>query len=174
MKIRSTLLASALALVAGISFQASAAETSSTFKVTATVASSCAILGAGNLNFGSYDPAVANASAYLLGSSSGIDVRCNGGTTASVQLDEGLNKDGGSTCASPVRVMVDGSGNRLAYSLARTSDLGTPIGCDASTEATLTFASLETQNVPVYGSIAPSQNVPVGSYEDTVTVKVTF
>lgn len=174
MKVRNTLLAAAVALVAGVSFQASAAETSSTFQVTATVASSCAILGAGNLEFGAYDPAVANATVDKTASSSGIEVRCNGGTTATVQLDEGLNKAAGSTCAAPARAMIDGSGNKLNYSLAKAADMQSVFGCDAATQASLSFANLETKNVGVFGSIPAAQNVPVGSYADTVTVKVSF
>ena len=174
MKVRNTLLAAAVALVAGVSFQASAAETSSTFQVTATVASSCAIMGAANLEFDSYNPVSTNATAALLGFSSGIQVRCNGGTTAKVQLDEGLNKAAGSTCAAPARAMVDGSGNKLNYSLAKAADMQAVFGCDAATQSSLSFANLETKNVGVFGSIPAAQNVPVGSYADTVTVKVSF
>ena len=174
MKVRNTLLAAAVALVAGVSFQASAAETSSTFQVTATVASSCAILGAGNLEFGAYDPAVANATVDKTALSSGIKVRCNGGTTATVQLDEGLNKAAGSTCAAPARAMIDGSGNKLNYSLAKAADMQSVFGCDAASQSSLSFANLETKNVGVFGSIPAAQNVPVGSYADTVTVKVSF
>ncbi len=174
MKVRNTLLAAAVALVAGVSFQASAAETSSTFQVTASVASSCAILGAGNIEFGSYDPAVAHASTALTASSSGIQVRCNGGTTAAVQLDEGLNKLAASTCAAPQRAMIDGSGNKLSYSLAKAADQAQVFGCDATNQTSLSYTNLETKTVGVFGSIPAAQNVPVGSYADTVTVKVTF
>jgi len=174
MKVRNTLLAAAVALVAGVSFQASAAETSSTFQVTATVASSCAIMGAANLEFDSYNPVSTNATAALLGFSSGIQVRCNGGTTAKVQLDEGLNKAAGSTCSAPNRAMVNGTGDRLSYQLASNGSISDIWGCASDTEETLTFTTLETKNQMVFGEIPAGQAVPVGSYADTVTVKVLF
>ena len=172
---RKTFLATAVALIAGVSFQASAAETSSTFQVTATVASSCAIVGAANLDFGAYDPAVANATADKTASTSGIQVRCNGGTTAIVNIDEGLNKLAGSTCAAPVRAMIDGSGNKMNYTIGTAANLSrSVIGCSSPTNLPLTFARLETQTVGLFGAIPAAQNVPVGSYSDTLTVKVTF
>lgn len=175
MNIRNALAVSLLALAAGASFQASAAETSSTFQVTATVASSCAILGASNLEFGAYDPVGANATTDKTTSTPGIQVRCNGGTTARVSIDEGLNKGAGSTCAAPIRAMVDGSGNKMSYDIGTAVNISrSQIGCDNPRILPLTFANLETQTVGLFGAIPAAQNVPVGSYTDTLTVKVTF
>lgn len=173
MNIRNSILASALALVAGVSFQASAAETSSTFQVTATVASSCAILGADELSFGNYDAVVANKSSDLKANSK-IQVRCNGGTTAAVRLDEGVNKFGTSSCGMPVRQLSDGAAGRLKYYVAKTSAFQDSFGCDADSEATVAFANLETKDVSLYGRLEAGQNAPVGTYADTVTVSVLF
>ena len=175
MKFHNTLLAAAVALIAGVSFQASAADTSSTFKSTATVASSCAILSVGNLEFiDAYNPVRANATDSMIGYNSGISVRCNGGTTAKIQLDEGLHKSAGSTCAAPARAMVNSKGDRLNYILASNGSMSALMGCTAAVETTLSFVSLETKSQRVFGEIAAGQAVPVGSYADTVTVKVLF
>ena len=173
MKVRNTLLAAAVALVAGVSFQASAAETSSTFQVTATVASSCAILGANELSFGTYD-AVTSHKSEDLKSSSKFQVRCNGGTTATIRLDEGMYKSASSQCYFPVRQMFDGGEGKLTYYLSKTYNFQDSFGCDAESEATVTFANLETQDINVYGRIQAGQNAPVGIYSDTVTVQVLF
>lgn len=174
MKARNTLLASALALVAGLSFQASAAETSSAFQVTATVASSCAIVNAGQVSFSDYDPAGYHATNDMYGNSSAMQVRCNGGTVANLQLDEGQNKLSGSTCVAPARAMVNDSGQKLGYSLAQNNARDLVFGCDPSNSKSLTFANLETQTLFVYGTVAAGQDAAVGYYSDTVTVKVTF
>jgi len=175
MLFRKTLLAASVALIAGLSFQASAAETSATFQVTATVASSCAITGASNLEFGAYDPVVANATAEKTASSSGISVRCNGGTTARVSIDQGLNKAAGSTCAAPARAMVDGLGNKMNYAIGTAANISrSQIGCDNPIIVPLTFSQLQTQTLGLFGAIPAAQNVPVGAYADTLTVTVSF
>ncbi len=174
MNTRNTLFAAMAIFAIGSSVQASAAETSSTFQATASVASSCAIMGAGNLDFGSYDAVVTNRSEDKLSSSSGVEVRCNGGTVATVQVDQGLNPDASSSCDYPSRAMISAQGGRLSYSLSSTADYQDTLGCDATTEKVLSFANLETQNLGVFGRIGAGQDAPVGSYTDSVTVKVVF
>lgn len=172
MNIRNTLSASLLALVAGVSFQASAAEATSTFKSTASVASSCAILGAANLSFPAYS-FVNNARGA---GPSAIQVRCNRGTTAVVQLDSGLTPAATSTCDAPLRQMKNADGEVLEYTLYKASSFipADYFGCSTKTQVGLTFDALATKVVNVYGSITPGQGAKNGSYADTVTVKVTF
>lgn len=172
MNICNKLSASLLALAAGISFQASAAETTSTFQSTASVASSCAILGAANLNFSTYS-FVNNARGA---GPSAIQVRCNGGTAAIVQVDSGLNPNAVSTCEVPLRQMKSAEGELLEYTLYKAPSFVPRdyLGCGATTQVGLSYDALATKVVNVYGSITAGQGVKSGSYVDTVTVKVLF
>lgn len=172
MNFRQTVLSASVALIAGVSFQASAAETTSSFQSTASVASSCAILGAANMNFPTY---LATNNARGTGPSV-IQVRCNGGTAAVVQLDLGLNPKAIATCDVPLRQMVSEDGELLEYTLYKASSFVPKdyFGCSTQTQANLSFTDLATKVVNVFGSISAGQGVKNGSYSDTVTVKVTF
>lgn len=173
MLLRNSLFAALAVVGLSSAFQSSAAETSSTFQVTATVASSCAILGADELSFGNYDAVVANKSSDLKASTQ-VQVRCNGGTTAAVRMDEGVNKLAYSSCQVPERRLSDGSAGMLRYYLSKTSNFQDSFGCSEETQGSVTFTNLETKQVNVYGYIQAGQNAPVGIYADTVTVSVLF
>jgi spore coat protein U-like protein len=70
--------------------------------------------------------------------------------------------------------MSDGSGHSLNYALysdsARTLNWGETDGTD-TVDSTGTGAN---QSFTVYGRVAASQNVPQGSYSDTITITVNF
>ncbi|MGH8278004.1 MAG: Csu type fimbrial protein [Gammaproteobacteria bacterium] len=151
---------------------AHAGTSAGTFSVTATVVNSCVINSAGNLAFGNYDP---NSATPTTGSSS-IKVNCTKGDAYTIALNYGAN--GGSATN---RIMVSGT-NQLDYNLY--TDTGysnvwlatcpSPVGtsCDGGTGAGPGAGNAQTYTV--YGSIAIGQNVPAGSYSDTIQVTVTF
>lgn len=165
------LLATALT---GAAFAGTSPQTT-TFTVSASVPSTCAINSAGNLNFGNYD--VTSASSTT--GSSTISVKCSKGTAITVALSAG----GGSFAT---RTMADVSANTLNYNLFTTSVTnatctgGTVFGDGTGTTATGSGTSTSVATpltFTVFGCIPAGQDATAGSsetYSDTITVTVTF
>ena len=155
------------ALVAGLVGMAqsnvNAATATSSFTVSASVSANCTI-SAGALAFGAYDPVVANASANL-DQTSTITVACTKGASASVALDNGGNFSSG-------RRMTDGSSNFLTYEIY--SNAGRTTVWNSSAPVSYTAASKAASSLTVYGRVAGGQDVPAGSYSDTVVATITF
>jgi spore coat protein U-like protein len=141
--------------------------------VSASVAANCTI-STSAVAFGAYDPTVANASTPLDQDGS-VTVTCTSGASTTITLGEGDNADTGSTPAAPVRRMSDGAGtpHYLAYSLYQDSGRTTVWGDTAGTGVPHTGDGTAT-TVNVYGRVGAGQNVPTGSYSDTVVATVTF
>ena len=167
MKTRILTLAAALLFVAG---SAAAGSKSTTFNVSSSVAANCTI-SATDLNFGAYDPLVANKTTPLDVNTT-VTVLCTKGSTGvTVGLDLGTHAAAGS------RFMSNGT-DSLQYELFSDSAGGTvwsnagaglvtwpafgPIGAGTGTPHT------------VFGRVAAGQDVSVGSYSDTVTATVNF
>jgi len=133
----------------------------STFQVTATVASSCSV-SATTLAFPNY------VLAQLDGSST-ITATCTNGTTYTIGLDAGTFA--GATTST--RKMTGPSASGLSYALysdsGRTTNWGNATGSWVS--GTGTGAA---QVLSVYGRIPASQTAQIGSYSDTITVTITF
>jgi spore coat protein U-like protein len=177
--VRLALLATSV-LGAGTALDAMAGSTGGTLSVTATVAANCAFT-TNAVAFGTYDPVVVNKTAALTATGS-LSVTCTTGDAISVDLDQGLNGTGSATV--PVRAMGTGTlgvgGSQLLYSLFF------PTVAGASGAATTTLwgtggltsfgysATGVAQTINVFGSIAGGQNVPTGSYADTVNVTVNY
>lgn len=163
----SNLLKTTLVAAAGLLFANStlAATATTTFKVTATVASSCKVT-ATDLDFGAYDPLAA-----ALDGTSTITATCTAQTPYTIGLDAGLNAGGTTT-----RRMIgdDTATTLLSYELysdtTRSAIWGAPGGATVAQSA-LTGGAL---NYTVYGRIPASQYVPAANYADTVTVTVTY
>lgn len=138
--------------------------TTNTFGVSANVNNACSVSGT-NLAFGTYDP----LSTTALDASSTISVLCTLGDAYNIRLDKGLH---GSSVTT--RQMSDGAAHSLNYALfrdsARTLNWGESDGTDTQ-DSTGTGVS---QGFPVYGRVAALQNVPQGSYNDTITITVNF
>ena len=171
MRLTALVVAAAALSVAGT---ASAATTvTGSFQVTASVANSCVVTSATDIAFGAYDPASANNTTALDGAGS-VTVRCTRGSNAAIALNEGLAAAGGSACTTPLRQMSDGGTNRLRYDLYSDSGRTTPWGCSTTNDVDQAFTSLAPVTFQTYGRIPAGQDVPAGSYADTVTVTVTF
>lgn len=173
MKIKTALIAAGLAL-AGIGVQAQAGTDSATFQVTATVIDSCKVVSASDIGFGNYDPAAAN-NATPADASGTVQVRCTKNTAAAVTLDQGTNAAAGSTCAAPSRQMADAGTDRLGYQIYKDAARTQVWGCDTTNDAAFTSAGIASPvSLTTYGRIPAGQDVPAGSYTDTVSVTVTF
>jgi spore coat protein U-like protein len=140
-----------------------ATTATSTFAVSATVSANCTI-SAGALAFTPYDPVVANAVTNL-DQTSTITVACTKGSTGVVSLDNGVNASG------TIRRMKAGA-NFLTYEMY--SDSGHTTVWNATNTVSYTALSKATTGVTLYGRVPAGQDVPVGSYTDSVVATITF
>lgn len=163
-----TIIASLLTVY---SFSVNAGSATSNLSATASVSANCTI-ATSPVAFGAYDPVVTNNSSALDGTGT-VTVTCTSGSTGTVTLGQGANADTGSSDTLPVRRMLAGTSDYLTYNLYSDSGRTTVWGNTAGTgvDRTGTGAS---DAVTVYGSVAAGQNVPAGSYSDTVVATVTF
>jgi spore coat protein U-like protein len=149
------------------STSAAAATATANLGVTATVTNNCTITTVA-LAFGSYDPVVANASTSLDGTGT-VVVACTKGATATGGLGVGSNASGS------VRRMGDGATNYLSYELFQDSGRTTVwSNAGAGLRSPGAAPSKAARNFTVYGRVASDQDVPAGSYSDTVVATVNF
>jgi spore coat protein U-like protein len=161
-------IASALFTLAAMSSIAAAGTATDNLTVTATVADSCTITG-GTLAFGTYD----TVSGAAIDASGEISVACTKDATAAITLDQGSNASGTSTDADPDRRMLSGT-EVLSYTLFTDSGRTTEWGNTAGTSKSYTAATSDSVAQTVFGRITADQDVPAGSYTDTVVATVTF
>lgn len=156
--------ATAVAFGAG---SAHAGSATTSLAISATVINNCTI-STSAVAFGSYDPVVANASANL-DSTGSITVACTKGATATIGLNTGSNASG------TARRLADGTSNYLTYEIykdsSRTSVWGNS-GGDLHTPPVAPNKSPRT--FTAYARVTSNQDVPAGSYTDTVTATVNF
>ena len=164
------LIFTALTFLAFASSSMFAGTATSNMSVTATVTANCTI-SAGSLAFGTYDPVVANASTALNGSAT-LTVTCTNGAAATLTLGQGSNANTGSTDTAPLRRMKTGT-NFLSYSLYQDSGRSTTWGNTSATGVSYTGTG-SVGSVTVFAAVAAAQNVPAGSYADTVVATITF
>lgn len=158
-------VAAGIAIV--MSAETDAGSATANLSVSASVAVNCTI-STGALAFGSYDPVVTHASSPLDGTGS-VTIACTKGSSQTIGLGLGSNASGSQ------RRMTDGSSNYLNYELyqnsARTTVWGNS-GADLYTPAAAPSKAART--FTVYGRVAANQDVPAGTYTDTVVATVNF
>jgi spore coat protein U domain-containing protein, fimbrial subunit CupE1/2/3/6 len=137
------------------------------FTVTATVLSECTV-SSSVVNFGAYDPVVANATSPR-DSTGTVNVYCTTGTLATVSLDLGTHISGSS------RRMLGTTGDFLTYELYRDA------ARSVVWNTTNTYSGTSTSKLtPInggfvaYGRTFAGQDVRIGSYSDTVLVTVNY
>ena len=151
------LIGSALALGSTlISKPAFAGTATANMTVSATVPAICTIATT-NMDFGAYD---STKPSYTLGQAT-ITATCSSSTNAQVALDMGLNADGG----TQRKLIRSGGTDLLNYGLyeAESGDTAIEVAFSGSPKT-----------LEVAGFIYTGQNVPVGSYSDTVAVTITY
>jgi len=153
-----------------------AGSSSTTFQTSMTVPRSCKITIAGSFNFGNYDPVVANASAPLnVTVPAFISVYCTKGTpSAWVGLNTGINSS--HALAGAQHAASDGKGNYVGYEFYQDPTFTTVWG---NTQATApTFGPFNSAKIPatahIYGRAPAGQDIPAGTYTDTITATVNF
>ena len=161
--------ATALALGAVSGTQAASPQTAN-LSVTATVSANCTISTTA-VAFGEYDPVVTHASTPL-DVSGKVSVTCTNGAPATITLGQGPDPGASSTDAAPARRMKAGA-NYLNYQLYTEVTHTTVWGNDTDTDVANTGNGAN-QDITVYGRVPSGQNVPTGSYSDTVVATITF
>jgi spore coat protein U-like protein len=158
-------IAGALVVASGT---AGAATKTTTFGVSAVVNPNC-LVTAQPLAFGGYDGTAAKTG------TSDISVRCSSGTTFTVLLSAG----GGTF----TQRLLSGSGaNKLQYNLFTSAAATTIWGDGTLSTGTMPgtgagMAAASAQTLTVYGQLpdnAFNQGAPSGSYNDTITVTVSY
>ncbi len=153
---------SGLLVLVGPLRPAAAATATTTFNVTATVATSCSATAA-DLAFGSYDA----ASATDTTATSTINVTCSLLTPYTISLDNG------SFASGSTRQMGSGA-SRLSYEIYRDVTMTNIFGSIAQS---LGVAGIGTGfAVPqiIYGKVPKNQAVAPGSYTDQITVTIDY
>jgi len=163
---RRALLAAVLA--AGSMHAAIAATATSTFQVTANVATQCTV-SAADLNFGTVDPLGGNVDQTTT-----VTVRCTKNTSYTIGLNAGTTT--GATLAQ--RLMANGS-DTMNYNLYTDAGRTTVWGNSAAAPAWVSGAGAgmgSPQVLTVYGRVPSGQsNLAVGSFAETaITVTVTY
>jgi hypothetical protein len=166
MMTRSRLVAAlfAVPLTIATGSNAMAATATTTFPVTATVIKAC-VVSATPLAFGTYDPTASSPD----DATSTLSVLCTVGTSYTVGLTQGTAS--GATVTT--RKMSNGA-NLLNYALYQETGRTTNWGNTPSTDTVAATAPVGATTLTVYGRIAAGQNVPIGSYSDTITVNVVY
>jgi spore coat protein U-like protein len=156
---------------AGISLLAasdiSADSTTAVITISATVRRNCLITTT-PVAYGAYDPVGAQATAPLDATGT-VVLTCTQGTTASIGLDSGSNAQG------TTRRMTDGATGYLTYELYKDNGYSNIWGDTGSGLLPIGGApSTAPRSFVVYGRVAGGQDVPVGSFADSIIATVNF
>ncbi len=163
---RSIRVALAALILVAVPLPVFAATSTASLSISAAVANNCTI-GTTAVSFGSYDPLVTNASAPLDATGS-VTITCTKGAVTTVGLNLGGNATGST------RRMLSGT-DFLTYELYKDSGRTAVWGnSGADLLNTGTAPSKAPQTFTVYSRVAAGQDVPSGSYSDTVTATVNF
>lgn len=156
--------AGALAVTAGSAHLSGSAST--TLPVSAVVIHNCTV-SASPVQFGAYDPVTANARTSLTVSGT-VTIACTRGSSPVIGLSAGSHAAGGTRRAS------DGT-NYLAYELFKDTGLTEPWGDKGSDALQAGVALSRTpRRFQVHARIPAGQDVPAGTYTDTIVVSVNF
>jgi spore coat protein U-like protein len=142
---------------------AAATQKTSDITATASVSPICTIITDTNLDFGSYDPVLTNASAAKVETTPAVvKVSCTK-KTPSVYVDF-------ATSAGTMTFSTDTLNFNLYADSGRTLLFGS-----GNTFAPLNFdAAKDVQSVTIYGKIPGGQDVQAGSFSGTVTARVNY
>ncbi|MDQ8024335.1 MAG: spore coat U domain-containing protein [Moraxellaceae bacterium] len=153
----------------GVSSAASAATATANMTVQLTVVNDCSIAAIPTLNFGSVTGSIATPINTL---TTTLTVKCNGSVPYHVGLGNGNNYSGGSR-----RMKHSTDAQFVNYGLytdtARTSNFGATAAGGTANDVDMTGTGSD-QTITVYGLVPATQNVPGGSYSDTVLATMEY
>src|SRR5258708_10671475 len=129
-----------------------------------TITASCTIVSASTLNFGSQGVLTANVDQQ-----STIQVQCTNTTPYNIGLDAGTGS--GATVAA--RKMTSGA-TTVNYTLYSNSTRTTLWGNTVGTDTVAATGNGAAQSYTVYGRVPPQAAPAPRTYNDTITVTVTY
>jgi len=136
--------------------------------VSVQVASNCTI-SANAVAFPSYDPISTHATSPDDSNSGSVVIACTKGTSANIGLGLGSNASGST------RRMKDSGTNLITYELYSDSGRATVWGNASGSWLSAGLApDKNPRTFTVYGRIPAAQDVPAGTYNDTVVATVNF
>lgn len=144
-----------------------ASTSTGSLPISTLVTANCSV-GSTSINFGSYDPVGANATAPIRSSTS-FQIACTKGANVRITLNNGLN---GGNASPTTRAMSDGNSHYLSYELY--SDAGYSVIWNISNPVTYIPTSSVGLSKTVYAQIPAGQNPYAGQYSDTVLITATF
>jgi spore coat protein U-like protein len=138
-----------------------AASETHTLNVSANVTGNCRFNDAGptSLVIGNAGGAIDPSDTADATGSAAVLYRCTTGTSSTITVGDGQNFSGGA------RRVADGAGNFMSYALAVSGDQQAGIGHGAGQDLTVSFDATIVA--------ADFQNVPAGSYSDSVVLTIT-
>jgi spore coat protein U-like protein len=143
---------------------AEAATATGSFNVQVTIAATCVVTSATNLNFGTQGVLAANVD-----QTNTITVTCTNTTPYNIGLDKGLN---GSSVTT--RQMKSGGGALINYALYSDSGRTTNWGNTVGTDTVAATGNGSGQAYTVYGRVPPQTTPAPAVYTDTITITVTY
>jgi spore coat protein U-like protein len=141
------------------------ATVTTTFTVQITITNACTIISATNMNFGS----VGVIGAAGVDATSTITVQC----TSLAPYNIGLSVGAGSGATVANRLMTSGA-NTVAYSLYQDLAHSVVWGPTIGTNTVAGTGSGASQPITVYGHVPSQSTPPAATYNDTITVTVTY
>jgi spore coat protein U-like protein len=170
-------LSTVLLSAAGLSLPAYADTSTSDMAVTASITADCT-MNVTDLNFGAYDPIVANATSGLTGSAT-VSATCTSGATGVVTMTGGLHPTFCMSSKCYRRMANAGETSFLRYNIYTNASYSwgyvwTDNPVDVKTVGHVTGSGIS-QDLTVYGEVHKNQtNASAGSYTDTINVTLRF
>ena len=156
-------LAASSAFMALIAISAEAATATNTFTATVDIQADCIVASTNTLDFGTPGVLTANIDTTAI-----FNVQCTNSTTYNVGLNAGT---GGGTIAT--RKMDSGTAT-VDYQMYRDAGYTLNWGETVATDTVSGTGNGATQPLTVYGRIPSQTTAAPGTYNDTVTVTITF
>jgi len=144
---------------------AAAQTPSAQFTVQITIAGSCQVNSASNMDFGSHGVLNTNSD-----TTSTLTVQCTNTTPFNI----GLSAGSGATATVTNRQMTGPGGATITYSLYRTAARDTVWGNTTGTNTVSGTGTGAAQQITVYGRVAPQNTPAPNTYTDTVTATITY
>ena len=153
-------------LLIGSGNSAQAVSKNADLAVSASISGNCTISTIA-VGFPAYDPIVTHASAADDSTSGSVTIACTKNTSATIGLGQGGSYLGGTNR------MTDGT-NFLTYALYQNSTHATAWTTSGVGLMSVVPTSKAPVSYTVYGSIPGNQDLPAGTYNDTVVASVNF
>jgi spore coat protein U-like protein len=143
---------------------AAATTATGTFTATITIQASCQVISTNTLNFGTQGILIANDNV-----TSTFNVQCTNTTPYNV----GLNAGTGTGATTTTRLMTNGA-NTVSYKMFQNAGYTTNWGNTVGTDTVAGTGNGTQQTLTVYGQVAAQTTPAPATYNDTVTITITY